>query len=79
MTSCFTWSKKQSGQSEANQAVTIEELPLMLILWSMCRGRTFINEEPLKLIETLGRFGKQVDLASLMREIKDEEINNLIM
>jgi hypothetical protein len=29
----------------------------MSILWSMCKGRTFINEEPLaKLIETLERF-----------------------
>jgi 3-deoxy-manno-octulosonate cytidylyltransferase (CMP-KDO synthetase) len=38
---------------------------------------TFINEEPLaKLIETFGKIHKQVDLASLMREIKDEEINN---
>jgi CMP-2-keto-3-deoxyoctulosonic acid synthetase len=46
----------------------------------MCKGRTFINEEPLKLIRDFPEdSAKQVDLASLMREDEDrnQQSNNV--
>jgi 3-deoxy-manno-octulosonate cytidylyltransferase (CMP-KDO synthetase) len=70
-----------SEHESGSDRIAVKQLKTwMSILWSMCKDEPLSMRNLAKLIETLGKIHKQVDLASLMREIKDEdEINNPIM
>jgi hypothetical protein len=62
----------RSIRSESGSAIA--ETPLMLTLCQCAGDEPFINEEPLKLIETLGRFGKTSGLGlSDARNPKDRK------